>query len=133
MKYILLSILIISLSCNTTKSTTKDIETLGSEFKVNEMVNSTIELNVKPTIHLNFEKNTISGNAGCNNYSGIIIKKGSQLKFTNLVTTKMYCGNMKIEKEFMKKMRTITSFNVKDNQFLLYNKADELVLTCEVK
>ncbi len=132
MKYIFLTILILGLSCKTTKNTTKkNIMKLGSNFEVLKMEKSSIKLKVKPTLLFDFEKNTISGNAGCNNYNGVIVKDGNQLKFTNIVATKMFCGNMKIEKEFMQKLATITSYDLKDNQFLLYNKAKELVITCE--
>ena len=133
MKYILLFVLTLVFSCNSTKKTSEDIKNLGETFKVKEIVNSTIELKVKPTIHLDFEKNMVSGNAGCNNYSGTIIQKGNQLKFGNLVATKMYCGNMKIEKEFLHKMGTVRSFKIENSQFLLYNEANELVLSCETK
>jgi heat shock protein HslJ len=122
----------IGLSCKTTKSTTKkNILELGSNFEVSKMEKSSIELKVKPTLLFNFEKNTVSGNAGCNNYSGVITKDGNQLKFTDIVATKMFCGNMKIEKEFMQKLATITSYDLNGNHFLLYNKAMELVITCE--
>ncbi len=132
MKYIFLTILIIGLSCKTTKSTTqKNSMELGSNFEVTKMEKSKLELKVKPTLLFDFEKNTISGNAGCNNYNGTLIKDGNQLKFTNIVATKMFCGNMKIEKEFMQKLATVTSYDVIDNQFLLYNKAKELVITFE--
>lgn len=133
MKYLFFTVLFIGLSCNTTKTTTtKEVKALGSKFKVEKIEVSDVELKVNPTIVLDFEKNTISGNAGCNNYSGVIITKGNQIKFENLVATKMYCGNMNIEKEFMKKLATITSFNVTDNQFLLLDEAEKLVLTCAV-
>jgi heat shock protein HslJ len=130
----MLTILIFGLSCNTTKkSTVKEVEALGSKFQVKKMEASTVELKVEPTMSLDFTKNTISGNAGCNQYSSEFTRKGNQIKFGPIIATKMFCGNMKIEKEFFKKLETITSFATKDNQFLLYNNAKELVLTCEAE
>ncbi len=133
MKYIFLTVLVIGLSCKSSKNATKkEVENLGSNFKVEKMETSKVTLNVNPTIVLNFTENTISGNAGCNGYSGKIITKGNQIKFEDIFATKMYCENMKIEKEFMQKLATITSFSVKENQFLLLDASKKLVLTCVV-
>ncbi|MCF6350742.1 MAG: META domain-containing protein [Flavobacteriaceae bacterium] len=132
MKYILITIIFLGLSCKSSKNiTTTEVKALGSKFKVEKIETSEVELKVNPTIVLDFEKNTISGNAGCNDYSGkIVVTKGNQIKFENITATKMYCGNMKIEKEFMQKLATVTSFDVKDSQFLLLDEAKKLVLTC---
>ena len=132
MKYLFLTVLFLGLSCNSTKPTSKSVTDLGSEFKVMQIEKSDVKLTKNPTMILDFDKNVISGNAGCNHYSGGFVVKGNKIKIDNVVGTKMYCQNMKIEKEFFKNLATISSFNVKDNQFLLFNDANELVMTCDV-
>lgn len=67
--------------------------------------------------------NMINGNGGCNNFSGAFEKKGSDLKFGNILMTEMFCeGVMETEKRFMEVLQETDSVKIKGNQLYLYGK-----------
>lgn len=67
---------------------------------------------------------SISGNAGCNSFTGAYtISKGNQISFSNLATTRMMCPDFMVnEKDFLEVFKTADNFNIYKNQLML-NKA----------
>ena len=55
-----------------------------------------------PVIEFNLAEKRVSGNAGCNSFSGPIEILGEKIKFGNLISTKMACQDMNFENEFFK-------------------------------
>lgn len=72
--------------------------------------------------YLVFDTSLVSGNTGCNNFSGGYKQTGSSLNFdANMVSTKMACVGYD-EAAFVKNLLRITSYEVKGDTLVL--KAD---------
>jgi heat shock protein HslJ len=130
MKYLLVIILLGVFSCNSTKKSTEKEDQLLSSYQVS-LLHSKLSLDKKPTLKLDFESNKISGNAGCNDYGANMTISENEIKFSKFIATKMYCGNMKIEKEFLKKLSNVDHYIVKEDNLFLYDKGDVLLITCK--
>jgi len=85
---------------------------------------------VSPTIIFDEAANTISGNAGCNNYGTTFIKKDDLLSFGLVTSTKMMCTNMNIEKAFMNCLAQCETYKIIDNKLVLYDKTKAELMVC---
>jgi len=130
MKYLLVIILLGGFSCNTTKKSTEKEDQLLSSYQVS-LLHSKLSLDKKPTLKLDFESNKISGNAGCNDYGANMVINENKIQFNKVFSTKMYCGNMKTETEFFKKLSKVDHYKVKGDNLFLYDKGDVLLITCK--
>lgn len=65
-----------------------------------------------PTIR--FEANGVSGNAGCNNYSGGFSFSNNTIEFTEMITTRMACEpeRNQLETDFLAALGSATTFSV---------------------
>lgn len=71
---------------------------------------------------------TFTGKAGCNNMSGRYALKGTSIKFTNIITTKMACENLEQETAFLQLLQnTVSAYSINDNQLLLRDGASNIV------
>lgn len=86
-------------------------------------------LAVSPTIIFDEAANTISGNAGCNNYSTTFTKQDNLLSFGLVISTKMFCTNMNIEKEFMNCLQDTHHFKIENDVLILYSENNETLMT----
>ncbi|MDR1632570.1 MAG: META domain-containing protein [Dysgonamonadaceae bacterium] len=85
-----------------------------------------VELNGKPVesteafLLLDGDKNTVSGNLGCNTFTGTYgLKIGNQIKFSPLAATLKMCLNMEIENELKKVLEIADSYNVSEESLIL--------------
>jgi heat shock protein HslJ len=85
---------------------------------------------ISPTIIFDEAANTISGNAGCNNYGTTYIKKDNLLSFGLVISTKMMCTNMNIEKAFMNCLAQCKSYKITDDKLVLYDKTKAELMVC---
>ena len=92
------------------------LETLNNK-KV-EMTDFRKEL---PNLEINTSKNTFSGFAGCNTMAGSIFFENGLLRFTDIMATKMYCGNENKESEFLKALQSATTYEIENNRLTLIN------------
>lgn len=89
-------------------------------------------LAVSPTIIFDEAANTISGNAGCNKYGTSFIKKDDLLSFGLVISTKMMCTNMNIEKAFMKCLQNTHHYKIENNVLILYSEKNEILMTSAI-
>ncbi len=131
-------------SCNSTKkSSKKEINEVIKKEDINKpnivklqsttytinLLNGNKSLVKNPTMVLDFKKNSIRGNTGCNTYGGNMSITNDKIKFERLAGTKIYCKDfMDIEKEFLSTLTKSDHFKIEKNQFFLYDKADNLLL-----
>jgi heat shock protein HslJ len=85
---------------------------------------------VSPTIIFEEATNTISGNAGCNNYGATFTEKDDLLSFGLVTSTKMMCTNMNIEKAFFNCLAQCETYKIIDDQFVLYDKTKVKLMVC---
>jgi heat shock protein HslJ len=71
---------------------------------------------------------SFAGKAPCNNMGGKYTLKGTSIKFSNVYTTKMACGNLEQETAFLKLLQeTVSAYSVTDQQLLLRDGAGNIV------
>ena len=71
---------------------------------------------------------TFNGKAGCNNMSGRYQLKGTSIKFSDIITTKMACDKLEQETAFLSLLQnTVSAYTVNDNQLLLRDGASNIL------
>ena len=71
---------------------------------------------------------TFTGKAGCNNMSGRFALKGTSIKFSDIITTKMACDKLEQETAFLQLLQnTVSAYSINDNQLLLRDGASNIV------
>lgn len=66
-----------------------------------------------PELHFISEENRISGNAGCNQYSGMYeIKSENGISFVEIASTKMACNQMEIENKFFNALERADNYTL---------------------
>ena len=133
MKVLILNILLISMSCNQTKTVVQT--NTNQELRGNFMVTSINQQAVngkQPTLSFNDKTKTVSGNAGCNSYGGNYTLEGETLTFGLFRKTEMYCDEpvMQIEKSFFTALSQTHRFSLdsKNKVLLFYDKDNNIVL-----
>ena len=75
---------------------------------------------------------TFNGKAPCNTMGGIYILKGTSIKFSKIISTKMACPEMEKEGEFLKLLQeTVSAYSVSADKLLLRDGASNIVFECE--
>jgi len=101
----------------------------AKKWKVKSIV-GLASLAVSPTIIFDEETNTISGNAGCNNYGTSFTKKDNLITFGLVTSTKMMCSNMQIEKAYINCLSQAKLVKVIDNRLVFYDKENAELMVC---
>ena len=73
-----------------------------------------------------------SGHAGCNGWSAVAVIRDEQIDFTDIVTTRKFCGGprMKSEEAFLTSLRSARRWRIDDkNRVILEGDAARLLLT----
>ncbi|GHT53786.1 hypothetical protein FACS189446_2060 [Bacteroidia bacterium] len=85
-----------------------------------------VELNGKPVekqdafLILDKSKNTVSGNLGCNTFSGTYDQKtGNRIKFSQVAATLKMCLNMETEDGLKKVLEVADNYNVTEKNLVL--------------
>ena len=127
-----LLLLTITLSCNTTKSSSSDdakaMPILSGAYSLVTMNNkdltgSSIELT------FNAESSSLSGSSGCNKLFGSYVQDGNALSFSGLGSTKMFCeGRMDLEQEFTQGLQVVNSTRLNNGTLELMN-GDKVLMT----
>jgi heat shock protein HslJ len=82
----------------------------------------------EPEITLGFEKDRVSGNAGCNSYfAGVIALAPGELRFTGMGATRMACPEptMDLERRYLKALASCTRYSFLVGRVLLSSVTDE--------
>jgi len=71
----------------------------------------------KPTLIFNLPESEVGGNSSCNGFGGKVKLEGSNISFTDPISTMMACpGNG--EQTFFKTLKTVTSYKLEDDNTL---------------
>jgi heat shock protein HslJ len=74
---------------------------------------------------------TFTGKAPCNTFSGIYTLKGTSVRFSKIVTTRMACPQMEQESIFLKLLeQTVSAYSVSEKQLLLRDGSVNNVFEC---
>ena len=83
--------------------------------------------NELPSMEINTNDNSFMGYAGCNRMNGNIFFEKGLLRFTNVATTKKLCPPNNLENDFLKTLRSVTSYKFTSNGLELSNPNGELL------
>ena len=77
-----------------------------------------------------YQDSTFNGNSGCNRISGRYSIKGTSIRFSNIVSTKMACDRMEQEAAYLKLLeQTVSAYTVGGTQLLLRDGASNVVFS----
>jgi len=84
------------------------------------------------TITLNFEDETVGGDAGCNSYGGDYLLSGeTDVTISNLVSTLRACADPELgeqETAYLRILGGVTGYNLSASQLELFNDAGETLI-----
>lgn len=92
------------------------------------------EIQVLPgsKITAQFQNGQVTGNAGCNNYFGSYQVEGGTIRFTEIGSTEMFCGEpegvMEQETLFLQLLTTSASFDVAEDQLTIADNEGNAIL-----
>ncbi len=105
---------------------------LSNKWMLYKVGNTFIEIkeyNPLPTITINLDKNTISGNDGCNNINGKIEVQGDRIFFAPISATKKYCSSKNLGNLIQEKISNhLVNYYFKDGNLYLYLIDDSLLV-----
>lgn len=71
----------------------------------------------KPFIAFSAQENRVSGNAGCNSFTGsYTLKEGNRFETSKLASTMKACLDMKVESQFMGVLEKADTYTIKDGE-----------------
>ena len=129
MRTLILSILILmaTTACKTKKKTTVAKELGDSKWTV-ILLNQDVK--PKSTQTLAIKGNIINGKGACNGFGGKLEKRGKkEIKFVDLIGTKMACELLNEENIYLQNLRKATSYDFVENNLVLYNDKKEVLVT----
>jgi len=81
----------------------------------------------RPMIEINSKEKKVTGNTGCNSMNGKVEVEEDQIKFSDLITTKMFCENS-IESEFLISLGMVNNYKIEKLKLHLYRDDEELMI-----
>lgn len=104
---------------------------LKGTWNFSSMDETPVSLGAKgaPSITFNLKTNQVSGNGGCNRYSGTLAVADNQIKLGLMAATKMACSDLDSEVKLLQRISNATfNYEVNGMMLTLKNSAGELVL-----
>lgn len=74
-----------------------------------------------PMLEINSKMANFSGFGGCNRIRGSLIQEKGQLRFTNVLSSKMACDSNNKEDQFLRALQSATTYEIKNNRLYLSN------------
>ncbi|RKF04783.1 heat shock protein HslJ [Tenacibaculum lutimaris] len=109
-----------------------DIRTyLAGEWNVTSLYNKEFnETTNAPSLTIDLNKNRVSGNDSCNNYTGQISNVTSQsLKIKTVATTRRMCFIMDVANSYNKALGEINTYLIKGNNLIFFNKEGKKIVS----
>lgn len=63
-----------------------------------------------------------SGFTGCNQMNGDVFFEKGLLRFSNIATTRKFCSKDNVEQEFIKTLKSVTTYKIENNRLILSNQ-----------
>lgn len=105
---------------------------LAADWKLTAVDGAAVDA-PKASIRFDVNKKAVGGNGGCNVFGGNLERNGSQIKISQVFSTKMYCeGASEIENKFLGNLERATSYQIKGGKLLLL-AGEKIILQFERK
>ncbi|MEQ1554219.1 MAG: META domain-containing protein, partial [Ferruginibacter sp.] len=105
---------------------------LHGKWKLEKLGNiniNTKDYNVAPFCNIDLNKNSITGNDGCNTFGGKIEVQGDRIKFGLLISTQMACGNKSIDQILAQQINNqLVNYYFKESKLYLYLPNDSILV-----
>lgn len=126
----LAAVLLMTACSNSKNMSTTNKPLYDTKWLLKEIVNngSTEQVNTKAFIRFDQAKASAGGNGSCNSFGSNAAVNGSEVKFSNIFSTKMYCEAVQqIENKFLGSLEQVNNYKINGNMLSLY-KDKELLL-----
>lgn len=132
----ILAALVIFSSCNTLKNTvdaSSDLSKLGGTWELNYISGPRIAFNGlypgrKPQMIFNLQDKRVSGNSGCNSFSGKLVADDSSISFNEpMAATKMACPG-EGEAIFFEMLKKVNKYSVNSDTTLNFMMGDIAIM-----
>lgn len=116
------------ISCNTTKMSQQSNEVNASlylyQWNLKQLPGKIIPIeNVPSVCFMKGEILTVTGNTGCNRFSGVFnLKSENTISFSPLAVSKMACIGENIEQPFLDALNQVQRFEIKNQSLYLYSQ-----------
>lgn len=109
----------------------KDYQSLlNGNWTLQLLNNEPVRSKKLPTLNIDLLKKRVSGTDGCNNYNGKIINAvAAKFELGNIASTKKMCQDMSIANVFNETLRSSSTYQMKGNNLIIYNKASKKALS----
>jgi heat shock protein HslJ len=86
-------------------------------------------------VYINFNSDsTFNGKAGCNNIAGTYTLKGTSIRFSNIISTKMACEKLEQENAFLQLLQnTVSAYTVDAQSLWLRDGASNIIFHASKK
>lgn len=122
--------LILFASCSSTKNGSSTQPSLFQKWELMALNGEKLQLKTEKPVYIEFRKedSRIGGTAGCNTFFATYTLKDSDLSFSPIAGTKMYCGEeaMKIESDYLKALAAVTGYQFDKSELVLKNGNEEV-------
>lgn len=129
----IISIIVISFLLYQCKSGQQDHQPLkGGEYTITSMAGQKTEND--EFIQFDLDKQIVSGQAACNNFSGSFDTKKDSIGFGQMASTRKYCKDqMDEERKLMETMTEVEAYEYDGDQLLLLSSTGKTLLTTQKK
>ena len=79
-------------------------------------------------INFNINEKRFTGNGGCNQVNGIYTVDKRELRFSEVIATKMSCEDIAFENTFLDLLQKVDRFEQQDDRLLLKRKRETLLV-----
>jgi len=86
-----------------------------------------VQTNNHPVIEIYLEEERVHGNAGCNTINGKVKVQGSNITFSEIITTEMACPG-DIEQRFLTALQSVDSYKLEKLRLFLYDDDEERLI-----
>ena len=121
-------ILLLLTNCST-KETGKDVDVRLHDIWALESINGKEFVKDEqsrnhPLIEIYLEEERVHGNAGCNTINGKVAVDGSNITFSEIITTEMACPG-DLEQRFLTALQSVDSYKLEKLRLFLYKNEEE--------
>lgn len=119
------------LSCSSSKGTKQAIIPLyNTKWSLKKIYTGDAMQMVETKAFIRFdkEKGSAGGSGSCNNFGSTLTVNENEVSFKNIFSTKMYCEAVQqIENDFLKRLKNVNRFEIKDKALFLYRDKEKLL------
>ena len=129
MKYLLIGFLLVA-TASCTHKLSPDANWTGRRWVLTEMKEVPVQLSGgrrDAYIHFDAAAKTFAGNGGCNQISGAYTLDKKEIRFGEIISTKMTCEDIQFENTFLSTLNSVDHYEQRGNDLLLKRKKEVLL------